>query len=155
MKIIYSCFGGSHSSVTAAAIHLGMLPTTRVPTPKELLEVPYFEQQVGKDHGYFRFMGLDEYKNEVYIIGKQNLGKHFEEIIRQIADIFNINQDEIIIIDSMPYVNYSMMIGGFTSRKMGITCVGRPIVIRGTQKAYFNLVNMVDNIKITLASRRV
>ncbi|HBC94637.1 MAG TPA: hypothetical protein DCZ10_17500, partial [Pelotomaculum sp.] len=26
MKVIYHCHGGTHSSVTAAAIHLGMLP---------------------------------------------------------------------------------------------------------------------------------
>jgi hypothetical protein len=31
MKIIYHCYGGTHSSVIAAAIHLGLLPEDRVP----------------------------------------------------------------------------------------------------------------------------
>jgi hypothetical protein len=41
MKIIYCCYGGSHSSVTAAAIHLDMLPLTRKPTSAELLSIPF------------------------------------------------------------------------------------------------------------------
>ncbi|HPZ72110.1 MAG TPA: DUF3189 family protein, partial [Peptococcaceae bacterium] len=32
MKIIYNCYGGAHSSVTAAALHLGLLPEARPAT---------------------------------------------------------------------------------------------------------------------------
>ncbi|ATW24108.1 DUF3189 family protein [Candidatus Formimonas warabiya] len=154
MKIIYCCYGGSHSSVTAAAIHLGMLPGTRRPTFQELLSVPFYEQQKAKDHGYFRFMGFDEYRNEVYIIGKHNLGPSFEKIIRQIGEAFHIDQQEIVLVDTMPYVNLAMMIGGFTSRRLGLERIGRPIVILGTQNAYFNLVSLVHRLKITVAGGR-
>ena len=58
MKIIYNCYGGAHSSVTAAAIHLQMLPETRKPSAAELLNLPYYDAQVGKDHGRIRFLGL-------------------------------------------------------------------------------------------------
>ncbi|HHT63376.1 MAG: DUF3189 family protein [Bacillota bacterium] len=151
MKIIYCCYGGSHSSVTAAAIHLGMLPLTRKPTGKELLSIPYFDRQINKDHGYFRFMGRDEYGNEVYIIGKHNLGKYFENILRQIAQIYGIDQSQTVIIDTMPYVNVAMMIGGYTSRRLGIVSLGRPIVIMGTQNAFFKIAAMVHRLKVTIA----
>jgi hypothetical protein len=154
MKIIYCCYGGSHSSVTAAAIHVGILPTTNIPSSQQLLSVPYYDKQTGKDHGYFHYIGIDSDKNPVYIVGKHNLGKHFEEIIRQIADIFQIKQRELIIVDTMPYVNYTMMIGGFSSRRLGITLIGRPIVIWGTKKAYWGLINLVNRIKTTVASRK-
>lgn len=154
MKIIYCCFGGSHSSVTAAAIHVGLISSTHKPTGKELLAVPYYDIQVGKDHGYFRYMGKDEYGNQVYITGKHNLGKNFESIIRQIADIFGLEQKDYVIVDTMPYVNLMMMIGGYTSRRLGIVSIGRPIVIRGTQNAFFKLAAMVHRIKITAASGR-
>ncbi|HEX3010797.1 MAG TPA: DUF3189 family protein, partial [Syntrophomonadaceae bacterium] len=39
MKIIYHCFGGSHSSVTAAAIHLGLIEKHRPPSMEELMSL--------------------------------------------------------------------------------------------------------------------
>lgn len=155
MKIIYCCYGGSHSSVTAAAIHLGLLPLTRKPTGSELLSVPYYDMQTAKDHGCFRHMGNDEYGNQVYIIGKHNLGKHFEAIMRQVAEAFGLAQEDFVMVDTMPYVNITMMIGGFTSRRLGMVALGRPIVILGTQNAYFKLAAMVHRIKITVASGRI
>jgi xylulokinase len=44
MKIIYHCYGGSHSSVLAAAIHTGRLNPERLPTGEELMALPYFTQ---------------------------------------------------------------------------------------------------------------
>lgn len=82
MKIIYNCYGGAHSSVTAAAIHLGWLPETRLPTARELLNLPYYDAQKGKDHGKIRFLGLDCLGNEIYIVGKKNLGSYYEKIMR-------------------------------------------------------------------------
>lgn len=82
MKIIYNCYGGAHSSVTAAALHLGLLPEARPATAKELLSLPYYDAQVGKDHGRIRFMGFDEWGNEVYVVGKKNLGFFYETIMR-------------------------------------------------------------------------
>lgn len=155
MKIFYCCFGGSHSSVTAAAIHLGILSPTRIPTAQELMKVPFFEQQTGDDHGKFYLMGQDEFGNQVYIIGKHNLGRFFESLIRQVAGIWGVNQEKLVIVDTMPYVNYLMMVGGYTSRRLGVSSIGQPLVIKGTQKAFFKLVNLVERIKTTTASKTV
>ena len=51
MIIIYHCYGGTHSSVMAASLHLGLLPQDKKPTGKELLALPYFDQQSGADFG--------------------------------------------------------------------------------------------------------
>ncbi|HWJ02080.1 MAG TPA: DUF3189 family protein, partial [Verrucomicrobiae bacterium] len=48
MKIIYNCYGGSHSSVTAAAIHLGLVDCGKVPCARELWKLPYYDSQVKK-----------------------------------------------------------------------------------------------------------
>lgn len=138
--------------MTSAAVHLGMLPSTRRPNCRELLNTPYFDQQIAKDHGLFRLMGCDEFGREVYIVGKHNLGKNFEKIIRQIAGLFALDQKEFVIIDTMPYVNFTMMVGGYTSRRLGITFIGRPIVTFGTQKAFLTLASMVNRVKHTLTS---
>lgn len=119
------------------------------------MKVPFFEQQTGDDHGKFYLMGQDEFGNQVYIIGKHNLGRFFESLMRQIAGIWGINQEQLVIVDTMPYVNYLMMVGGYTSRRLGISLIGRPLVIKGTQNAFFKLVNLVERIKITTVAKTV
>jgi hypothetical protein len=147
LKIIYNCYGGAHSSVTAAAIHLGWLPETRLPTARELLNLPYYDAQKGKDHGKIRFLGLDCLGNEIYIVGKKNLGSYYEKIMRSFILLSGESQDEFLFVDTMPYVNLWMVIGGFLSRRLGLVIPGRPIVIYGTQKAYDKFLHLVKIIK--------
>ena len=116
MKIIYNCYGGSHSSITAAAIHLGLLPDTYIPAAQEFLKIPYYDAQIGKDHGRIRFMGFDEFGNKVYITSKRNLGYNYEKIMRKILTLTEVPQEEYLFINTMPYVNILMVIGGYTSQ---------------------------------------
>ena len=51
MKVIYSCYGGAHSSPVAAAIHLGKLPEERVPDAEALLQLPRFDRVDSEKHG--------------------------------------------------------------------------------------------------------
>lgn len=147
LKFIYHCYGGSHSSVTAAAIHLGILPATRVATGDELLCVPYYDAQVAPDHGRIRFMGFDEGANPVYIASKRNLGPHYEKIMRAFLRPVNGQQEDIVFINTMPYVNIWMVLGGFMSRRLGFNRVGRAIIIYGTRLSYFRFRCLVQGIK--------
>lgn len=147
MKIIYNCFGGSHSSVTTAAIHLGLLPDTRIATPEEFLNIPYYDAQVGKDHGKIRFMGIDCCGNEIYIVGKKNLGNYYEKIMRHLISLTGEKQEKYLFINTMPYVNIWMVIGGYTSRRLGMEMPGRPLVIYGTRKSYLKFVHLVNLLK--------
>lgn len=152
MRIVYHCFGGSHSSVTAASVHLGLLPVDRIPTFDEFMSLPYYEKQEKKDHGHFRFMGNDEFGNEIYIIGRQNQARAFRQALAGIAKIFGITEKDLHFVDTMPYVNWKMMLGGFLSRKWKWISIGRPIVIKGTQASYLDLVNLVNSVKMQVAS---
>lgn len=147
MKIIYNCYGGAHSSVAAAALHLGLLPEARPATAKELLSLPYYDAQVGKDHGRIRFMGFDEWGNEVYVVGKKNLGFFYETIMRSMIALCGDAQGKYLFVNTMPYVNLWMVIGGFLSRRLGLIVPGRRIVIYGTQKSYFKFLHLVKLIK--------
>lgn len=147
MHIIYNCYGGSHSSVTAACIHAGLLKDNVVPTFKELLSLPYFDQQVAKDHGFIRYIGEDIYGNKIYITSKHNLSYHYETIMRSIACIVNFSNEKLLFIDTMPYVNWLMVVGGYLSRALGITVLGRPIVIWGTQISFFKFSHIVNIVK--------
>lgn len=153
MKIIYHCFGGSHSSVTAAALHLGLLPRDRRPTLEELMAIPYFDNTEKSNFGSIRFMGLDEYENIIYILGKKSLGDRYSNILYGTAEILGV-RDQILAVNTMPNVNWMMKLGGFISRQIGIVMLGRPLVGIGTQQAFSALANLVDITRLQCLDRR-
>lgn len=143
MLVIYHCFGGSHSSVTAAAIHLGFLPRDRVPTAAEFLTLPYFDARSKGEEGEVRFMGKDREGNHIYTAGKKKLGSRFEALLHDLAEALGIAPQKIIFINTSSLVTLTMRIGGFISRRLGIAILGRPLVIWGIRRAYFQIVNFV------------
>ncbi|MDD3889361.1 MAG: DUF3189 family protein [Syntrophomonadaceae bacterium] len=143
MIIIYHCFGGSHSSVTAAALHLGLVEKHRIPTIKEMMALPYFDKTTNSDFGSIRFMGVDEYGNEVYVLGKKSLGDRFSNILTGVAELLEVG-DKVMPVNCMSRVNWGMKLGGFASRRLGLVSLGRPVLGRGTRKAFLNLVNLVE-----------
>jgi hypothetical protein len=147
MKIIYHCYGGSHSSVTAASIHLGLLPVDRVPSREMFWKLPLFDRQEADQHGHIYYMGTDEYGHEVYLSAHRSRPQLLEKIFRNLADIYAIPRDEYLLIDVMGNVNLAMKFGGFLSRRWGFISLGRPIVTMGTQVAYFRVVNLVQRVK--------
>ncbi len=147
MKIIYHCFGGSHSSVLAAGIHLELLPSNRVPSAREILDLAYFDTQQSFQHGQFQFMGKDKFGNEIYTIGRQSLGDIFEPMLTGLAEILQIPSSEFLLVNTLPAVNFPMKLGGFLSRALKVIWIGRPLVLLGVQHSYFKFVNLVNSVK--------
>lgn len=152
MKIIYHCYGGAHSSVVAAALHLGQLPPDRMPGPEELVQLPFFDRQRGPEHGYLRLVGIDAGGNEVYIIGRRNNGWLLEKLYYHLMDLFSLPREELYLANMMPCVNWYMVVGGFLSRRLGLTWPGRAIVARGAARAYFSIAARVERIKVELVA---
>lgn len=147
MKIIYHCYGGSHSSITVAGIHLGFLSVDRQPTTEELLRLPYYDETTLGDHGILHFMGQDEKGNQVFAVGKRNLGDKFGPIVQGIAALIGITGKDLLVVNTLPCVNLPMKVGGFLSRRMGLVRLGRPVVIWGTKLAFPRMVNLVKMVK--------
>ena len=72
MIFIYNDYGGTHTTSLAAAYHLKKLPTDRVLTKEEILNVDYFNKLTRADFGKLIFHGIDEDKNSVYTIGRKS-----------------------------------------------------------------------------------
>ena len=92
-------------------------------------------------------MGTDDGGNEVYVFGKKTFSNRYTAVLMGIARILG-EQDQLVMVDCMTRVNWSMKIGGFTSRRLGLTMVGRPIVTWGTRQAFAQLVNLVEIIRV-------
>jgi hypothetical protein len=146
MIIIYHCFGGSHSSVTAAALHLKLLHRNRIPSNDELMKLPYYDKTTDADFGTLRYMGTDEFGNDVYVLGKKSLENRYANLLQGIARIVGA-EDQILMVDCMARVNWSMKLGGFTSRRLRLVRIGRPVVTWGTRKEFSHLINLVETVR--------
>jgi len=145
-KIIYHCYGGAHSSVTAAAIHLGKLPAEKTPSDEELMSLNLFDRLTKDGHGQLHFAGVDEWQNQIYSVGCRNVGKAMERLLSGVAEMF-AQKDQLIFVDTLHCVTMKMRIGGYISRQLGLIKIGRPIVLQGTQEAYPQLVALVTRIR--------
>ncbi len=151
-KVIYHCYGGSHSSVTTAGIHLGLLPRDRIPGARELLQVPHFDGNEAVAPGHFRVMGYDWAGNEVYVLGKRTLGRSFTFLLQKAAQILGCSH-ALYPVDTTEPINLLMVFGGFLSRRLKMVAAGRPLVILGTQLAYFRFVELADQVEENLRKR--
>ncbi|MFA4885210.1 MAG: DUF3189 family protein [Desulfotomaculaceae bacterium] len=147
MKIIYHCYGGAHSSVTAASIHLGILPMDYVPDRQMFWRLPLYDRQDADEHGHIYFMGIDEFGHEVYLTARRSRPLVLEKLFAGMASIFDIPKEDYLLVNVMEQVNLTMKFGGFISRRWGLIRFGRPIVTLGTQAAYFRVVELVRKIK--------
>ncbi|MCT4621149.1 MAG: DUF3189 family protein [Marinisporobacter sp.] len=147
LHIIYHCVGGCHSSCTAAAIHLNMLPTNHIPSTHDLLNIPFFDTLEKTDGGKIFCRGTDELGNKVYTLGRQFVPHIVIPCIHDMWKILNQRKEDLLLVDTLPCVNNLMRIGGFSSRRLKWVKFGRPIVAYGTLSAYEDIVKVVEETK--------
>ncbi|MDK2800536.1 MAG: hypothetical protein PWP27_1199 [Clostridiales bacterium] len=146
MIIIYHCSGGTHSSVLAAHIHLGLLPLDRVPTAKEIIEKTNFDTSTKKDWGLIKSVGIDDHGSLICTMGR----RFSTNIVIQALNSLNRQlgmKEDLQLINIHTDVNLLMKIGGLVSRGFNMVFIGRPIVMKGSLKAYYNIVEVVKNVK--------
>ncbi|MTI80418.1 MAG: DUF3189 family protein [Firmicutes bacterium] len=147
MIIIYYDVGGAHSVQVAAGIHMGVLPGDRVPNGDELFKMPKYDHTNKNDYGKINYVGTDEYNNQVYTLSCQYASK---VVIPAIIDMYEISggqAKDLLLISTLETINKTMQIGGYTSRRLRWTSIGRPIVVRGTLKAYPQIAELVKQVK--------
>ncbi|NLM25382.1 MAG: DUF3189 family protein [Firmicutes bacterium] len=152
MVIIYCCYGGSHSSPVAAAIHIGQLARSKIPTKAELLSVPYYDQGDSLERGIVKPMGVDEYGNQVYICGRGSERRAIEQAVLSGIRLAGGNVEQVLFVNTLTAVNFWMRIGGFLSRKLKLVSLGRPLVVIGTLRAFPQLVKIVEQTKSSLTN---
>lgn len=147
MVIIYCCYGGAHSSPIAAAIHIGILNSTEIPTAAQILAVCHYDKVESNDRGKVMFVGDDEYGNKIYVCGRGREKIGIKQAIESGILLAEGETDNFVFVDTLNAVNIYMRIGGFLSRRLKWIAVGRPLVIWGTQKAFWQLVQIVQKTK--------
>ncbi|MDS1029739.1 DUF3189 family protein [Bacillota bacterium LX-D] len=146
MLVIYHDYGGTHSTVVAAWLHLKRLSPNKVPTEKDLMAIPLYDRGTNKDFGRIKIWGQDEWGNTVATLGRKSADKLLLPALQDLNSFLK-NVEEIKFVNTMPAVNILMNIGGFTSRTLQLESIGRPIVIKGTIKAFPKLVQLVQDVR--------
>jgi hypothetical protein len=147
MKLIYYCYGSAHSSVVAAALHLGKLPLERVPEWQEILSLPDFDVARDDSLGHLFYKGRDEDGHEVYTIG---MGGEMDLVRNSIESLMahcRMNRDEYYFAKALPNINAWAKIGGALSRRYGIVGIGRTMAAKGIIMSYPNLCQFVLQTK--------
>lgn len=147
MDIIYHCVGGAHSSVIAAAIHLGLLPEDRKPTLEEILNIPFFDTLSKQEQGKIILRGIDEKNNRVFTLSRQFAPRLVLPAIEDAYQLGGGQLSNLLLISTMSSVNWLMKLGGFSSRRLHLVAFGRPIVAYGTLKAYDQILQLVAKTK--------
>ncbi len=108
------------------------------------MSLSYFDSQRKEDHGILQYLGKDKDNNEIYSVGLESNREFGKECLKNVSSIMGINPEGYIMVDTISSVNWFMRIGGFLSRALGLISIGRPLVIYGTQRAFFNLVKITE-----------
>lgn len=145
--MVYSDYGGAHSTQVAAAVHLGVLPANRVPDKQELMQLPLFDRADSDIHGCLVFMGTDEKGREIYVLGRGPSGITVERAVASGVALAGGDVGSLRFFETLQCVNLWMRIGGFLSRGLGLSRLGRPLVIHGTRKAYMQIVKLVAQVR--------
>ncbi|AGK97993.1 DUF3189 family protein [Clostridium pasteurianum] len=150
MIIIYHDVGGAHSTAIAANLHINRLPMDRLPSKKELLDLPTFDKVEKADLGHLLYIGQDEFGAKVYTLGRKYRPDLVIPAVEDMYSALHGDGEGLYIVDTHPTVNLPMKIGGFTSRQLKWVRFGRPIVTYGSIKAYMDIVNIVKAVKNNL-----
>lgn len=147
MNIIYHCVGGSHSSVLAASIHLGLLPIDRKPTKEDILSIPFFDTLSRQEQGKILLRGIDEKGNKVFTLSRQFAPRLVLPAVKDAYQLGGGQLSDLLIVNTMSPVNWLMKVGGFSSRRLHLVAFGRPIAAYGSAKAYNKIALIVANTK--------
>lgn len=148
MIFLYNCYGGTHSSSLASAIHLGDLPADRIPLKEEILRTAYFDTLKYKDMGRIIYRGIDRWGNKVYTMGR-GTSKVIIPAFEHLIDLMKTEcglSEEIVLVNSSPIVPPLMTMGGFLSRGLHLRFLGRPLLALGAQHRYYFAVEFVRTV---------
>ena len=146
-KIIYHCFGGTHSSVLAAAVHLNILQKGRLPSNRDILNCPYFDRINKNSSGKMFFVGVDEMGHEIFTMGCRGAGSIVETAVKDVLYSMGIDDKDIIMMDTKPSLNFLMKMGGFLSRRLNLITTGRLLLFSGSRISFNRIVGLVEKVK--------
>lgn len=150
MKVIYHCYGGTHTSIVAASLHVGKLTLEENISVDDILKLDLFDSLKACDRGKINFFGRDERGVEIYVCGMGTKARIVKRAIKDIIEVYGIDSQDIYFASTLPYVNLYIRLGGFLSRSLGTVNLGRFFLIRGIKKKLPEINKLVNEVKLEI-----
>lgn len=155
MIVIFQCYGGTHTSVVAAAIYTGRLNRMRLPAGTELENLPYFDRVAGHHVGNLHYFGHDKEQNPVFILGSRKWGGSVIKLLAATLETEKRTGAAVAVIDCLEHVTLPVRIGGVLSRCFHLTALGRLLLKFGIRLIYPGLVMQVELFENNRAAFRI
>jgi len=125
--LFYYCFGGTHSSPVAAALHLGLL--SQAPSLAEIQSIPHFDRLPHKQVGTPLFWGRDVEGKLVCTIGTAGQDKAVLDVVREVCRAAGVPGVEFR--PAGVCLHPFTQLGGGLSRRLGFVRGGRLLAAQG------------------------
>ena len=134
-RIFYVCYAGTHSSVIASLMHLGMIRPEDISArgPQVLSWMPYFDRRTTADIGVPVLLGRDESGSEVYALGTGWLGRRLELCLCDAVEVA-CPDARACFCSVRGFLDLPARIGGFLSRRLNLVMPGRSLISRSLSK---------------------
>lgn len=149
MDVIYCCYAGAHTSITAAALHTGLLSAGEVPSSNEIIALPQFDQAVPEHLGRVWRYGSDERGHSIYIAALGPGRKATLSALRLVLNECGKPAEEVLIVDALSCINLEVRVGGFLSRRLGLVALGRAMCARGIIRNFRCFTRLVAQVRET------
>ena len=121
-RIFYACYAGTHSSVLAGSLHLGLLTEG-----KRVSDLPLFDRRIHADMGVPAFLGVDRYGSEVYVLGTGWLSQTLEKRLCGLIELASPRANACVC-SVRGFLDLPARIGGFASRRISLVWPGRELI---------------------------
>ncbi len=129
-RVFYLCYAGTHSSVTAGAIHIGGLSPGDDPSG-----LPQFDRRLYADIGVPYLVGMDAWGAEVYALGTGWLSTSLEFALCDLVELAS-PEAKACFCAVRGFLNFRARLGGLMSRRLMMVFLGRRLISHSIQRAY-------------------
>lgn len=149
--ILYHCFGGTHSSIIAANLHLGRLSWQKLPKREELLALPHFDRLQGEERGLIFPHDHDEGGNLICSVSRRSEPVLLENLLRSYSRLLGV---DLVLVNALSPLGSVARVGGFLSRRWGVVGLGRALLLQDCLRAYPRFLELVGNTRLQLGLSR-
>jgi hypothetical protein len=121
-RIFYACYAGTHSSILAASLHLGLLADGR-----RVSDLPLFDRRIHTEVGVPALLGVDGAGTEIYALGTGWLSESLEKPLCDLIEVASPGA-RACVCSVRGFLSFPARVGGFASRRCYLVWPGRGLI---------------------------
>lgn len=111
------------------------------------MALPYLDKTSPEDFGKFKYFESDVQGNAIYTLGTKSTNA--DALLKNLVNIMGVS-DQYLFLNTSPYINNTLRIGGWLSRAASLSSIGRPLVMIGLKQAYAKLCAFVNKANLNI-----